>query len=143
VTPPQNRIPASTFMGLAIQAAALAVASGIAWMAGADRPDRAEAVGFAAAVCLGGGVAGWAAAQWRGVTPAARVSAALAVVALRIFPALAALGWLQTPAGLRLREAGAGGMLLVFYLAVLAADVILNIMGSRGSGPTPGPKRAN
>ena len=140
---PGNRIPASTFKGMAVQAAVLALAAGIAWTAGADRPDRAEAVGFAAAVCLGGGVAGWAVAQWRGTTPAARVSAALAVVALRIFPALAALGWLQTPAGSRLREAGAGGMLLVFYLAVLAADLILNIMGTRGGGPTPGPKRAN
>jgi hypothetical protein len=128
---------------MAVQAAVLAVAAGIAWMAGAEHPGRAEAVGFAAVVCLGGGVAGWAAARWAGATPAARVSAALGVVALRIFPALAALGWLQTPAGLRLREAGAAGVLLVLYLAVLAADVILNIIGSRGGGPTPAPKRAN
>jgi hypothetical protein len=128
---------------MAVQAAVLALAAGIAWTAGADRPGRAEAVGFASAVCLGGGVAGWAVAQWRGTTPAARVSGALAVVALRIFPALAALGWLQTPAGLRLREAGAGGMLVAFYLAVLAADVILNIIGSRGSQPASGSTRAN
>ena len=143
MTPPGNPIPASTFKGMAVQAAVLALAAGIAWTAGADRPGRAEAVGFAAAVCLGGGVAGWAVAQWRGTTPAARVAAALAVVALRIFPALAALGWLQTPAGLRLREAGAGGMLVAFYLAVLAADVILNIIGSRGSQPAAGSTRAN
>ena len=140
---PGNRIPASTFRGLVIQAAALAVASGIAWTAGADRPGRAEAVGFASSVCLGGGVAGWAVSKWRGTTPAARVSGALAVVALRIFPALAALGWLQTPAGSQLREAGAGGMLVAFYLAVLAADVILNIIGTRGNEPAAGSTRAN
>jgi hypothetical protein len=65
------------------------------------------------------------------------------VVGLRIFPALVALGWLQTPAGSRLREAGAGEMLLAFYLAVLAADVILNIMGSGGGGSAAGPTTAN
>ena len=143
MTPHGNSIPASTFSGAAAQVAVLTVAAGIAWTAGADRPGRAEAVAFAAAVCLGGGVAGWAVSQWRGATPAARVSAALAVVALRIFPALAALGWLQTPAGSRLREAGAGGMLLALYLAVLAADVILNIIGSRGSQPASGSTKAN
>ena len=124
-------IPASTFTGVVIQAA------------GSDQPGRATAVGFAAAVCLGGVVGGWAAALWRGSTPAARVTAALAVVALRIFPALAALGWLQTQAAFRLREAGAGGMLVAFYLAVLAVDVFLNIIGSRESGSAAGSKRAN
>ena len=143
MTPPQHPIPASSLSGMAVQAAVLAVAAAIAWVGGSDRPDGAEAVGFAAAACLGGAVGGWAAARWSGATPAARVTAALAVVALRIFPALVALGWLQTQPGARLRAAGAGGMLVVFYLAVLAVDVILNIMGSRGSGPPSGPKSAN
>ena len=70
MTPSGNPIPASTFKGMAAQAAVLAVAACIAWTVGADRPGRAEAVGFAAAVCLGGGVAGGAVAQWRGTTPA-------------------------------------------------------------------------
>lgn len=141
--PGENPIPASTWRGMAVQAAVLAVAAGIAWKTGADLPGRSEAVGFAAAVCLGGAVAGWAVARWQGETPTARVSAVLAVVALRVFPALAALGWLQTPAGVRLREAGAGGVLVALYLAVLAADVILNIMGTSGSEPASGSIRAN
>jgi heme A synthase len=143
MNPDRHPIPASTFTGVVIQAAVLAMAAAMGWAAGNDQPSRAAAVGFAAAVCLGGVVGGWAAALWRGSTPAARVTAALAVVALRIFPALVALGWLQTPAGFRLREAGAGGMLVAFYLAVLAVDVFLNIMGTRGSGSAAGSKRAN
>jgi len=143
MNPNGHSIPASTFVGVVIQAAVLAVAAAIAWAAGSNQAGRAAAVGFAAAVCLGGVVGGWVAARRPGATPAARVSAALAVVALRIFPALAALGWLQTPAGGRLREAGAAGMLVAFYLAVLAVDVILNIMGSQGNGPATGLKRAN
>ncbi len=143
MSPLRHPIPGSSLSGLAIQAAVLAVAGAAAWLIAADRPDRAEAVGWAAAVCLGGAVGGWVAARWPGETPAARVSAALAVVALRIFPSLVALAWLQTQPGTRLRSAGAGGMLVAFYLAVLAVDVILNIMGSRGSGPPSGPKSAN
>jgi len=34
-------------------------------------------------------------------------------------------------------------MLVAFYLAVLAVDVFLNIMGTRGSGSAAGSKRAN
>ena len=143
MNPHGHPIPASTFTGVVIQAAVLATAGAMAWAAGGDQPGRATAIGFAAGVCLGGVVGGWAAARMPGTTPAARVSAALAVVALRIFPALAALGWLQTPAGGRLREAGAGGMLVAFYLAILAVDVFLNIIGSRESGSAAGSKRAN
>lgn len=130
MSPPRHSLPASTSAGAGIQAAVLAVAAALSWGSATKIPHRLEAVGFAAAICLGGIAGAWAAAQWRGSTPAARVSATLAVVGLRIFPALAALGWLQTPAGLRLREAGAGGALLGCYLAVLAADVILNIIGT-------------
>jgi hypothetical protein len=139
----RHPIAAATPAGFAIQAAVLAVAAAVARALGGDHPGRNEALGFAAAACVAGLLGGWAAAQWRGATPAARVSATLAAVGLRIFPALAALGWLQTPAGSRLREAGAGEMLLVFYLAVLAADVILNIMGSGGGGSAAGPTAAN
>jgi len=143
MTSARHPIAAGTPVGVAVQAAVLAASAAVAWAAAGDRPDRNQAVGFAVAACLVGLLGGWAAAQWRGGTPAARVSATLAVVGLRIFPALAALGWLQTPGGSRLREAGAGEMLLAFYLAVLAADVILNIMGSGGGGSAAGPTTAN
>jgi hypothetical protein len=140
---PRDPIAAATPAGLAIQAGVLAVAAGVAWALGGDHPARNEALGFAVVACLAGLLGGWAASQWRGGTPAARVSATLGVVGLRLFPALAALGWLQTPGGSRLREGGAGEMLLAFYLAVLAADVILNIMGSGGGGSAAGPTAAN
>jgi len=51
-------------------------------------------------------------------------------MALRIFLPLAAMGWLQA-GGSGLREAGAGKFLLIFYLAVLATDILLHIMGDR------------
>jgi hypothetical protein len=136
-------IPAATRSGLATQLATVAGAAAVAWMATADRPGRGLAVGFAAAVCLVGILGGWVAGRRPGTTPAARVSAALAVVALRIFPALAALAWLQTPAAAGFREAGADGILVGLYLAVLAVDLILNIMGTRRPGPRPGTTRAN
>jgi hypothetical protein len=136
-------IPASTSFGVALQLMGLAVAAGIALAGGWDRPHRSDAVAFAAGVCLVAVGGAWIAARRPGGTPAARTAAALGVVCLRIFPALAALGWLQTPAGSRLREAGAGGMLVAFYLTVLAADVILNIIGTRGNEPAAGSTRAN
>jgi hypothetical protein len=34
-------------------------------------------------------------------------------------------------------------MLVAFYLTVLAADVILNIIGTRGNQPASGSTRAN
>jgi hypothetical protein len=139
----RHPIAAATPAGFAIQAGVLAAAAGVAWAMGGDQPARNEALAFTVAACLAGLVGGWAASQWRGGTPAARVSATLGVVGMRLFPALAALGWLQTPAGSRLREAGAGEMLLGCYLAVLAADVILNIMGSGGGGSAAGPTAAN
>ena len=134
---------AATPVGFAVQAAVLGAVAAAAWAMGGGHGARNHAVVFAAAACLAGLVGGWAAAQWGRGSPATRVSAALAVVGLRMFPALGTLGWLQTPAGSRLREAGAGEMLLAFYLAVLAADVILNIMGTGRGGSAAGPPAAN
>lgn len=126
---------ASTPAGVLVQAALLALVAAVGWAwpcgDGIARQDRLDAVWFAAAVCLGGIAGSWAAARRTATTPAARVATSLAVVSLRIFPALAALGWLQTTSGNRLRQAGAGEMLVACYMAVLAADVILNMISVR------------
>lgn len=135
-------IPAATPVGAAIQVAALAAAAGIALAAGPGGPQRGAAVTFAAGVCLVAVAGAWCAASRPGVTPAARTAAAMGAVCLRIFPALAALGWLQTR-GESLREGGAGELLVVFYLVVLAVDLILNIVGSRRGAANPGSKTAN
>lgn len=131
-------LTASSTAGALGQVAVLGAAAAIAWASGAVRAGGVEALVFAAAICLVGIVGGWMAARWQGRSPAARVAGSLAVVALRIFPALTALGWLQTPGAAGLREAGAGELLLAFYLAVLATDVFLNIMGTLPGRPGPG-----
>lgn len=90
-------------------------------------PDHRRAVVFAAVTCLVGTIGAWAAGCWPVTTPAARVTASLGAVALRILPALLALGWLQTE-GHDLRAASAGQMLVGFYLIALAADLFRTIM---------------
>lgn len=133
----------STAGGVMAQVAMLAAAAVVAWTIAWERPGRADAVGFAVTVCLAGILGGWAARRWQGTTPAARVSATLAVVALRIFPALAALGWLQGSAAAGLREAGAGEVLVACYLVVLATEIVRTIIDSRGGGPQTGPTQVN
>jgi len=113
----------------------LAVAAGVALARGGGA-GHVEAVAFAAGVCLVGGIGGWIASRSPAVSPSARVSATLGTVVLRLVPALVALAWLQASDG-KLRAAGAGELLVAFYLASLAADLIRIIMeGRRGvSGP--------
>jgi hypothetical protein len=54
----------------------------------------------------------------------------MGAVGLRIFPLLVALGWLQVAGG-SLRTEGAAEWMLVFYLVLLATDVLLHIIGSQ------------
>jgi len=108
----------------------LAGTAGLALLSGGGKPRVGEAIAFAAAICLAGGVGGWVVARWPTRNPALGVSKGLAAVTLRIFLPLAALGWLQAGGG-GLREAGADQFLLIFYLALLATDILLHIMGDR------------
>ena len=111
-------------MLLAVQAAAAAAALAV----GNGRPRWAEAVAFAAGICLVGSIGGWLLARKPARDPALAVAGGLAAAALRLFLPLAALVWLQGR-GAGLRDAGAGGMLVVFYLTLLATDILLHIMG--------------
>ncbi len=121
---PGNR---SRAPGLFSAAGVIALAAVTAFFWGWTSPERLRAIAFAAAVSLGGAVGAWFAGLWPATTPAGRVTASLATVALRIFPALVALAWLQA-GGAELRAAGAGELLVIFYLAALAVEVIRTIM---------------
>lgn len=122
--------------GLTVPVAAIALTASAAWLIGPDLPDRRQALLFAAATCLLGNLAAWAIGLCPAGTAAGRAALPLAAVALRLAPALVALGWLQA-GGARLRAAGAGELLVAFYLAALGADVARIIIRGRNSGPRP------
>jgi len=117
-----------TLFGTAVLAAVLASAAGLAIVAGGETPRTSEAVAFAATICLAGGVGGWIIARWPTSKPVSGVAKGLGAVTLRIFLPLVAMGWLQAGGGW-LREAGADRFVLIFYLAMLATDILLHIMG--------------
>lgn len=119
--------------GAAVTVAVLATEAGAAWAFGRDP----AAITFAAGVTLLGLVGGWVAANWPANTPWARVTSGLATVALRILPALVALGWLQAGGG-TLRDAGAGGLLVLFYLTALAVEITRTIMAASRHRQEPG-----
>jgi hypothetical protein len=117
---------------LAVWAAGLAIA--LAWSD--PIAARRSAVALAGGVCLTGSLGGWLLARLGdrlAASPAAgrravAVAAGLAAIAFRLALPLAALAWLQAE-GNQLAAAGAGGLLLGLYLALLATDISLTIMG--------------
>ncbi|GEM_PF-6835821 len=123
--------------GIWLPSGAVLAVSAAAWVRVHGRPEEARAVAFAAAVCLLGTVASWMAMRPRAGSAAGLVVGPLVATALRLFPALAALGWLQTR-GNELRAAGAGEWLVVFYLAMLAAEIARTMMSGRGTLRPPG-----
>lgn len=127
---PATRDPAWTAIGAATLVAVVAGGVTAALAVGDRGPDRVRAILFAGLVCLVAGLGGWFAGRLRPSSPARVVAAALAAVGIRFFPALLAVAWLQSAAG-GLAGHGAGEWLLVFYLAVLATDILLHIMGAR------------
>jgi hypothetical protein len=117
---------------LAVWVAGLAIA--LAWSD--PSAARRSAVALAGGVCLTGSLGGWLLARLGdrlATSPlagrrAAAVAAGLAAIAFRIALPLAALAWLQAD-GSQLAAAGAGGLLLGLYLALLATDISLTIIG--------------
>jgi hypothetical protein len=128
--PTEGSSARGSVVSLVVPLVVLAAATLGAIFGGPEMPDRTSAVLFAASTCGVGSVAAWAVSQPRRTSPAGRVAAPLAATSLRLAPALVALGWLQT-SGSTLAASGAGGYLVSFYLATLAADVIRTIMVSR------------
>lgn len=129
-TAPGHRPPQAgrgTLLGAAILAAVLAAACVLALAVGGDRPRWVEAVFFATAIAGMGAIGGWLVARRPAANPAAAVATALGATVLRIIPPLAGLAWLADR-GTPLREAGAGGLLIGFYLVLLATGILLHIM---------------
>ena len=122
----------TTLFGVAALLATAAVVGGGALAFGGGRPEWPQAVAYAATICLPGAVIGWIVARLPGLGPATAVAASLAATVLRIIPALAALAWLSTGRSEPVRTETAS-LLVVFYLALLATDILLHIM----VGPTP------
>jgi hypothetical protein len=120
-----------TLAGAVILLAVLAVAVAGALATGDATPGRRRAVCFAAGICLVTSLGAWLVGRATPADPARAVGLGMAAVGLRIFPLLVALGWLQVAGG-SLRADGAGEWLLVFYLALLATDILLHMMGIRG-----------
>lgn len=118
-----------------------AVAVSLRWAG--DDPLRRQSVMLAAATAGSGSLVGWLVARWGQERRAATaVAAGLGAILLRIAPPLAALAWLGGP-GRHLRDAGAGGVLVAFYLLLLAVDIGLHIMVSRDRPPHSSPKPVN
>jgi hypothetical protein len=128
--------------GSLILLAVLTAAAVTALTVGPRGPRRMEAVAFAAAVAGLGGVAGWLASRRTASTPAVALGAGLAATVLRLAPPLAGLAWLSAGGG-ELRREGADSLLVVFYLALLATAIFLDIIwghpGPLRPRPIPGP----
>jgi hypothetical protein len=126
-----------TAIGMAVLLAVLAAITGLAWVAVGESPGQRQAIGFAAAVVGASGVAGWLVSRWgRGGGAATGLAGGLGGTIVRLGPMLAALVWVTTGEG-GLREAGAAGWLVAFYLPMLLADIGLTIL-ARPGGPWDG-----
>ena len=125
-------------LGVAALVSTAAAVAMIALAIGAGRPGWPRAVAFAAATCLPGSLAAWIVARLPTPIPARAVAASLAAIALRIIPPLVGLAWLSS-GGQGSFPAEIGGLLVVFYLALLATDLLLHMMASGRSHRRPKP----
>lgn len=135
--------PTTTLAGAGLLAAVLAVAAGIAVATGDGSPVHRQAVGLAAVVVLAGSLGGWLVARWgRGRSPGIAAAAAIAATLARLTPPMVALAWLTVIDG-PLAAAGAGQILMILYLVLLATGVLLHIMVGAGEARRGGADDAN
>ncbi len=112
----------------------LAAAIATAWAVGEPSPARWQAIILAAVASGSGAAAGWLVARWsQGRTAATAVAGGLGSTLVRLAPPLAALGWITTSEG-AMQAAGAAGLVVAFYLVLLAATLPLIIMDGRKPG---------
>jgi len=119
-------------LGVAVLLTAAAAVTAVALAVGPDRPGWRWAVAFAALACLPGSLVAWIVTRLPVAAPAIAVAAPLAAITLRIMPPLAALAWLSAPQNGPV-DAGAAPLLVAFYLALLATDILLHIMVRQSS----------
>jgi hypothetical protein len=132
-----------TLVGTAILAGVLAACLAVALPAVEQDPLGRQAVALAAATAGIGAIGGWLVGRMgRRGPPGIAVGAALGAILVRIGPPLIVLAWLSSAEG-GIRKAGAGGYLVSFYLALLASDLLLNIMGRQKTSQRGGVKIAN
>jgi len=141
-TPAENSSREKTLQGAGLLLGVLGLLAVAALVHGGPTrqggPEWQRAVAVVAAVCGVSSLGGWIVARLGAGGPALAVSGSLGGIALRLLLPLLLLGWLSVdpttaPAAGRLREAGAGGLLVVFYLTLLATDILLHIMwGPKG-----------
>lgn len=133
----------STVVGVVLLAAAFTVAVAVALRWAGDDSLRRQSVMLAASTTACGSLVGWLVARWgRDRAAGTAVAAGLGATLLRIAPPLAALAWLGGP-GRPLRDAGAGSVLVAFYLLLLAVDIVLHIMVPRDRSLRTTPKPVN
>jgi hypothetical protein len=139
-----------TLLGGAVLLAVWAAGLVIALARGDQTAAHRSAVALAGGVCLAGSLGGWLLARLGdrlAASPVAgrravAVAAGLAAIALRLALPLAALAWLQT-GGKTLVAAGADALLLGLYLALLATDISLTIIGRSERSRSRGHMDAN
>lgn len=122
------RTRVSPVAGAAVFVGVLAVSVGVSVALLGTGPAQLRAVAMAAGVTGAGSLAGWFVARWgRGKSAGLAVASGLGATLVRLFPVLIALGWLVS------REEGMGPgrpdlLLVIFYLLMLATDVLLNMI---------------
>jgi hypothetical protein len=119
--------------GVVTLAITLALAVGIAWASVGGDPNQQRAILFAASITGFAAVSGWIVSRWsRGHGPGTALAGGLGGTFVRLAPMLAALGWVTVQQS-ELRDAGAAGWLVAFYLPLLATDILLTVLaGPRG-----------
>ncbi len=135
--------PMVTLVGLAVLGGVLATVTVVATTLAGDDPLRQKAIVFAAVVSGTAALAGWIVSRWsRGKGPATAMAGGLGATLMRLAPMLAALAWLSTQEG-GIRDAGAAGWLVAFYLPLLAADIVLTFLTGPRGRPNGGANAAN
>lgn len=120
-----------TVAGIGLVLLVLAVAVVLALAALGRDPARVQAVALAAATTGAGAIGGWLVSRWsRGQPAGTAVAGGLGATFVRTTPPLVALAWVTTSGG-AVRDAGAAGLIVAFYLALLAAQLFVTIIEAR------------
>jgi len=138
MTSPPSRPWLSTLAGVAALSTTLAVAAGIAWASVGGDFEQERAIVFAASITGFAVVSGWILGRWsRGRGPVTALAGGLGSTFVRLAPMLAALGWVTVRES-GLRDAGAAGWLVAFYLPLLTTDILLTVLTAPRGRPNSG-----